>query len=105
QATGTDLASLVTTGGGTRSPFWLQTLANVLGIPLHVPAKGEFGAAMGAARLAMAAHSGEDPAQVMTKPEMSRTVEPNSALQDQYQAKYEQFVALYPAVTSAMTPK
>ncbi|WP_370231499.1 xylulokinase, partial [Cognatishimia sp.] len=47
QATGTDLASLVTTGGGTRSPFWLQTLANVLGIPLHVPAKGEFGAAMG----------------------------------------------------------
>ncbi|CUI86899.1 xylulokinase [Cognatishimia activa] len=101
RATGTNVTSLITTGGGTRSRFWLNTLANVLDVPLQVPAKGEFGAALGAARLGMAAVSDQALTEIMTKPEIAETIEPNTDLSDAYAARYEQFKSLYPAVKSA----
>jgi xylulokinase len=39
-------------GGGSRSPFWTQMLADIIGRPLTLRAGGEIGPALGAARLA-----------------------------------------------------
>lgn len=43
---------LLATGGGARSRFWLQLIADVTGVTVDVPAHAEVGAAFGAARLA-----------------------------------------------------
>ena len=42
-------------GGGTRSAYWLQMLADIAGRPLELRAGGDVGAALGAARLAQLA--------------------------------------------------
>lgn len=102
RATGTTVPSLITTGGGSRSAFWLKTLATVLNLPLHVPAKGEFGAAMGAARLAILAQTKAEVQQVMVKPAIQQVIEPNSHLCERYQSRYAQFQELFPAVQSAL---
>ncbi|MGR3502020.1 xylulokinase [Pseudaestuariivita sp.] len=100
EATGAQLTRLTAIGGGTQSPFWCQTLANVLNLPLDLPAQGEFGAAMGAARLAICGATGADPGTVMTKPEIARTFEPNPAQLGAYEAAYQRFKATYPALTA-----
>lgn len=104
RSTGTEISALTTTGGGSKSPFWLQTIANVLDVTLDLPANGEFGAALGAARLAMAADIGGDINSLMSKPEIAKTIEPDASLVSIYQERYAQFRALYPAVTSALLP-
>ena len=48
----TSLETCLVTGGGARSSFWLQLVADVLELPLAVPARNQ-GAAYGAALLAM----------------------------------------------------
>ena len=58
---GTDFARAAAVGGGAKSRLWLSILANVLNRPLDLPKDGEFGAALGAARLGMAAALGGDP--------------------------------------------
>lgn len=103
RATGTQIEALITTGGGTRSRFWLHTLANVLDVDLKVPAKGEFGAALGAARLAMAAHLKSPASDIMQKPDIAEVVTPDQTLKAQYEARYAQYKALYPAVKSALS--
>ncbi len=42
-------------GGGSRSRYWLKAIATALGIPVDLPADGDFGAAFGAARLGLIA--------------------------------------------------
>ncbi len=54
--TNVSLTSLLAIGGGIASTYWLKTLATVLNLQLDVPAKGDFGAALGAARIALAAY-------------------------------------------------
>jgi len=102
RATGTKVDGLITTGGGTRSRYWLKTLATVLDLPLQVPAKGEFGAALGAARLGMAAHLDGNNLDIMTKPAIAEVIEPKIDLSEAYASRYGQYKALYPAVKSAM---
>lgn len=85
-------------GGGTRSRFWVETLATLYGLPLDLPASGEFGAAMGAARLARAAATGEDPRAYMTPPAAAETVEPGAPAP--YEAARARFAAAYPAIRS-----
>ena len=92
--------------------YWLQTLATVLNVPLTVPAHGgEFGAALGAARLAnIGMHAGtgtgagagaaqrvggKTPQDVLLKPPQARTILPNAALQEQYERGYAQYVASF----------
>ena len=73
-------------------------LATTLNLPLEIPARGEFGAALGAARLAICGVTGADPEQVMTKPEIARTVNPDATLvaafADAHQAFREAFANL-----------
>ncbi|MDM3825322.1 FGGY-family carbohydrate kinase, partial [Proteus mirabilis] len=52
---GTRLDRVTAVGGGSRSVYWLKTIATALGIPVDVPADGDFGAAFGAARLGLIA--------------------------------------------------
>jgi len=57
-ATGTKLESLLAVGGGAKSDYWLKAIATALDCPVLVPAAGDFGGALGAARLGMMAASG-----------------------------------------------
>ncbi len=76
KSTGTGLDTILAVGGGTRSRFWLETLATTLGLSLALPEGGEFGAAMGAARLALCADTGAAPEEVMTPPHIAATIPP-----------------------------
>ncbi|WP_126975234.1 xylulokinase [Frigidibacter oleivorans] len=78
-ATGTRIDSLIAVGGGSRSDYWLQAIATVLGMPVQVPEAGDFGGAFGAARLAMMAATGAG-AEIAAPPRIARTVDPQAAL-------------------------
>ena len=78
-ATGTQLPRALAMGGGAKSDHWLSMLATTLDIALEVPKAGDFGAALGAARLAMMAGAGAG-IDVATQPPLAMTVEPDAAL-------------------------
>ena len=78
-ATGTQLPRALAMGGGAKSDHWLSMLATTLDIALDVPEAGDFGAALGAARLAMMAGAGAG-IDVATQPPLAMTVEPDAAL-------------------------
>ncbi|WP_299813340.1 xylulokinase [uncultured Jannaschia sp.] len=99
EGTGTKLDRIIAMGGGARSRYWLETLASVLGLPLDIPGGGEFGGALGAARLAIAAETGADPAAIMTPPEIGKTIEPRADLAERYNAAWQRYRALYPAIS------
>ncbi|PTW55049.1 xylulokinase [Breoghania corrubedonensis] len=88
--TGTDVTSLVAIGGGSRSDYWLQVLACVLRIPIDVPAGGEYGAALGCARLGMMAATGAG-ADIATRPKIARTIEPVAELGSAFEAGYARY--------------
>jgi len=98
KATGTQLERVLAIGGGSRSPYWVELLATVLNLHIDLPEDGDFGAALGAARLAMAAVTGDDPASIMTKPPVAHTIAPRADLTDLYAEGYAAFRALYPAI-------
>lgn len=98
KATDAKLDGLTAIGGGTASRYWLSLIASVLDVPLHLPKGGEFGAALGAARLGMTAATGVDPNGVMTAPDVGDTVEPVPALRAPCDAAYGAFRAAYPAI-------
>jgi xylulokinase len=98
RSAGTRIARLSAVGGGTRSRYWLEVLATALNLPIDVPVAGDFGAAFGAARLAMIAATGADPARVCTAPPIAATVEPNATQAAAYAAALDRYRALYPAI-------
>jgi xylulokinase len=98
QSTGAQFESLLAIGGGTGSTYWVELLATILNIPIDIPASGEFGAALGAARLAICAGSGAAPKDVMTRPKIARTIQPNAPLVAAYDAAYQKYKATYQAI-------
>lgn len=82
-------------GGGSRSPFWLSVLANVLNVPIHRFAGGATGAAFGAARLGRLAVTGEAIAAVCTRPQRVETFEPDAGLADAYAERLPAWRELY----------
>jgi len=100
EAAGTKVERLLAVGGGSRSRTWLEIIASVLGVPVDVPADGDFGAALGAARLGQAAAQGSA-AGIFTKPPLSGTIEPKAALTQSYAGAYQHWRPLYPALKSA----
>ncbi len=99
-ATGAALERVLAIGGGSRSAYWVELLATVLGLPVDLPEKGEFGAALGAARLAICGVTGADPQAVMTAPRIARTVERRADLAADFAAAYGRYRAAYPALSS-----
>ncbi|MCC5960778.1 MAG: xylulokinase [Rhodobacteraceae bacterium] len=89
-ATGTRLDTLLAAGGGARSEYWLSALATALDLPIHVPQAGDYGAALGAARLGLMAATGAG-ADAMPLPPIARSFDPvadtTQAFQDGY-ARY-----------------
>ncbi|MCO6386404.1 xylulokinase [Aliihoeflea sp. 40Bstr573] len=98
RAAGTELSSVMAVGGGSRSQLWLKTIATALGIPVELPADGDFGAAFGAARLGLIAAEKAEPASILTRPRIASTIEPDRALASAYGDAYARFRALYPAL-------
>lgn len=78
-ATGTEVTRALALGGGAKSDHWVAMLATTLNITLDVPKDGDFGAALGAARLAMMASTGAG-ADIASQPPISRSVDPDPAL-------------------------
>ncbi|PSJ55027.1 xylulokinase [Pseudaminobacter soli (ex Li et al. 2025)] len=99
---GTTLTRVTAIGGGSRSRYWLKAIATALGLPVDLPADGDFGAAFGAARLGLIAVEGADPFAACTAPATAETIEPDAALAGAYAKAYERYRALYPAVKSTM---
>ena len=100
-AAGTDFADALAVGGGSRSETWLRIIASVLDRPLRLAADSDIGAALGAARLALCAAEGADPAQVCAAPPTVKIVEPDPALVEAYRDGYARYRALYPAIRGA----
>lgn len=98
RTTGADLPSLLAIGGGTNSNFWVEMLATTFNIPIHLPEKGDFGAALGAARLAICSVTGANPNDVMQPPKIARTIMPNANHLAAYADKYQKFQTMYPAI-------
>lgn len=98
---GTHLQRATAIGGGSQSAFWLQIIANTLGIALDVPVHGDFGASLGAARLGMISAESALPESVCTPPKIARTVEPdaNSA---GFSEQYQRYTATYQALKPIM---
>ena len=95
---GLDISRSTLCGGGSRSPLWRTILANVLGIPLDLPAT-EQGPGYGAALLALVAGG-----RYRNVAEVSRamlhiqaTVQPDPELTALYDARYAEFKQIYPA--------
>lgn len=100
---GTTLDRATAVGGGSKSAYWLKLMATVLGIPVDVPAEGDFGAAFGAARLGLMAAEGADPYQVCTPPGIEAVHEPNCNLESAFTDAFGRYRALYPAIKGVLS--
>ncbi len=89
-------------GGGAKSPLWRKMIANILNLKVDIPSCEE-GPGMGGAMLAMVAagayESVEAAAEAIVK--VSGTEEPDPVLVEKYEARYQQFKTLYPALKDA----
>jgi xylulokinase len=95
---------LIAVGGGSRSRYWLRTIATVLNLPIAVPEDGDFGAAFGAARLGLIAAEGADPIAICAPPAITETIMPDSPGAAIARARFARYRALYPAIKEALTP-
>ena len=86
-------------GGGAKSPLWKRIFANVLNAELEVPVS-EQGPGMGGAMLAMVAcgeyKTVKDCCGKLCA--VASTVKPEEGLVAKYEARYQQFKKIYPAV-------
>ncbi len=96
-ATGTQIESLLAVGGGSRSDYWLSLIASVLNRPVDVPEAGDYGGAFGAARLAIMAATGAG-AEIATRPAVARTINPDPALTDAFDAGHSKYRAAQGAI-------
>jgi xylulokinase len=98
---GTTFDRLFAVGGGSKSKLWLKMIATALDIEVMLPEDGDFGGALGVARLALCAAEGVDPLTVMTPPGVRETIGPDAALRQAYTDQYARYRALYPAIEEA----
>lgn len=100
KTTGADIKKLYAVGGGAASRYWVELIATILGTSIALPKGGEFGAALGAARLAIVAATDARPDDVMPAPDLCDEITPRGDLIPAYDAAYERFKRAYPAVRS-----
>ena len=98
---GTKMGRLLAVGGGSKSELWLRLIATNLDAEIALPEDGDFGGALGAARLGLCAAEGADPGDVMTMPGIKRVIAPDPALRSAYADQYARYRALYPAIEEA----
>ena len=98
KAPNTKFENLIAIGGGSASDYWLQAIATLSGVPLHKPKSGEFGAALGAARLGMIAATCVSPEAAIQPAETSVEIEPVQGLQEAFNIEHQRFRAAYSAI-------
>lgn len=99
RAQGIEIASSRICGGGAKSPLWRTILANVLGISLELP-QTEQGPGYGGAMLAAVA-CGAYPDVKTCARQLTRVrevTEPDETLTARYEARYQTWRKLYPAL-------
>ena len=99
ELTGTTYGEILFTGGAAKGRLWPQIVADVTGLPVHVPAVKE-STALGAALCAgVGVGLYRDLAEVAgTMVRIERTVEPTPAARDTYDERYAAWRALYPRI-------
>ena len=86
-------------GGGAKSTYWLQMLADVFNVPMDYRAGGEVGPALGAARLAAIGDQGQGALnEICTKPALIKRYLPNLENSARYAEKRRRFQDLYQRV-------
>ncbi len=100
--TGTDVEMVHMAGGGSKSPFWRQLLADVYKTPVALPdMQAEYSAALGVAMLAMVGCGEyEDVVKAADSIIVMRDeiYEPNQEDGEKYDTVYEEFRKAYPAL-------
>ncbi len=95
---GLEIPSTKICGGGAKSSLWKKIFANVLNMNLESVAS-EQGPGLGAAMLAMVACGAyknvEDACKALVQ--VTEVTQPEAALAELYEAKYQQFKKIYPA--------
>ncbi len=100
---GTRNETLLAIGGGTKSDFLMQTIANVTGCLLGRSDDAAIGPALGAARMACVAEGGRSLQDVMTKPAVATWFTPNADEAEKLKVRLASFRALYPALRTAQS--
>ncbi|MBN2329452.1 MAG: hypothetical protein JXR73_20090 [Candidatus Omnitrophica bacterium] len=97
---GGEVNILRATGGGAKSPFWLQVKADIMGVPVAVPSVSEAGC-LGCAILAGSAtgvySSIREAAQSLAS--IERTYEPNQEYHRLYTERFECYKEIYPRLS------
>lgn len=88
------VGDLALVGGGARSAWWAQLLADILEVPLALGEGGEAGGALGAARLAWMADGGTVDA-VCRRPALRQRFVPDGMEADAHRSRHVRFKALY----------
>lgn len=87
-------------GGGAKSEFWRQILADITNMNLVYRVGGEVGPALGAARLArLAVTEGLTVSDCCPIPELKQRHTPNAERAEQYKVKRERFRSLYASLS------
>lgn len=95
-ATGIQPESVTLIGGGARSHFWRQLLADVSGMVMDYRSGGDVGPALGAARLAMLSdHPRVSPGELLPELPLESRYFPRTERYDFYQQRQQRFRQLY----------
>jgi xylulokinase len=97
-ATGTTPSVLYAVGGGFRSELWARMIASSLGRPLWLIPASDMGGAIGVARLARQAVTGEALEEVFRKAGKAREILPEGRWQDRFAARLPSYRAAYQAL-------
>lgn len=95
EAVGTRAEEITLVGGGSRSPYWAQILADIAGRPLLLREGGELGPALGAARLARMGIDRVAASDVCVMPAIKAEIIPEPGRRDWLALRRRTFHALY----------
>ena len=98
RAAGSSVSRLSVIGGGSRSLHWGRILSAALDAELSYLDGGEVGPALGAARLARVALTGEDPAAVCVAPPVKTVIQPDPELAAMLEPKLASYRAACRAI-------
>jgi xylulokinase len=98
-ASGTAPTSLSLVGGGSRSDYWAQLIANTLNVSVVTHSSGEVGAVVGAVRLAMMA-TGMSERDVCQRPHVLKEYQPQPESVSVLEERLSRFRSIYPMIRS-----
>ncbi|MGO8799646.1 MAG: xylulokinase [Roseiarcus sp.] len=101
EAAGARPTSTMIVGGGARSVFWAQMIADATGLTIDLAGGAEAGAALGAARLAMLAAGAGDEAAICARPTIHHRFAPNPERAGLIAPRLRRYRALYLAEKAA----